>query len=49
MTKFEYDEEGKLVVIRDGKKIGEVITMGDIIESRPQKEGENSELRVQKL
>jgi len=27
--KFEYDETGKLIVLKNGKKVGEIETIGD--------------------
>ena len=43
MTKFEYDNEGNLIVIRNGKKIGQMITMGDVIQERPGKVAKENE------
>ena len=43
MTKFEYDDEGNLVVIRNGKKIGQMLTMGDVIQERPGKAAKENE------
>lgn len=29
MIKFKYDENGNLVAYKDGKRVGEIVTMGD--------------------
>ena len=29
MIKFKYDENGNLVAYKDGKMVGEIVTMGD--------------------
>ena len=44
MIKFKRDKEtGRLLVYKDGKLIGEVITMGDLI--MEQAEGEKNEVK----
>lgn len=41
MIKFEYDENGKLVAIKDGKKIGTIETMGDNVEKEEKERKRN--------
>lgn len=43
MTKFEYDKDGNLIAVRDGKKVGEIVSMGDVIEDRPTEEVKKDE------
>lgn len=38
MIKFKYDENGNLVAYKDGKKVGEIVTMGDEINSNEYEE-----------
>lgn len=33
MIKFKYDENGNLVTYKDGKRVGEIVTMGDEVKN----------------
>ena len=42
MIKFEYDDEGNLIVYKNGKRIGKINTVGNDIAEEGKKDGRSS-------